>query len=73
MLNKLGQALIVLKLRIKNTSNRLWHEEKGGTEIVAILLIIIILVALAVIFKDKLLTLINDLFEKISTDVKTEL
>ncbi len=73
MLKKIGQGLMTAELKIKNSIYRFFHEEKGGTEIVAILLIIIILIAIVVIFKDKLSVLLDELFSRISNDVKTDL
>ncbi|HBB29804.1 MAG TPA: holin, BlyA family protein [Clostridiales bacterium] len=73
MLKKIGQGLALAELKIKNSIYRFFHEEKGGTEIVAILLIIIILIAIVVIFKDKLSALLDELFSRISNDVKTDL
>ncbi len=73
MLKKIGQGLVLAELKIKNSIYRFFHEEKGGTEIVAILLIIIILIAIVVIFKDKLSALLDELFSRISNDVKTDL
>ncbi|MDF2534658.1 MAG: putative Flagellin, Flp1-like, domain [Bacillales bacterium] len=45
-------------------------DEKGETNIVAIILIIVIVIGLVVIFKDRIGSLIDNLFDKI--DSKTE-
>ena len=73
MLKKFGQGLTIGELKIKNSIYKLLHEEKGGTEIVAILLIIIVLVGIVVIFRDILGELLEELFTNISDDVKKEL
>lgn len=56
----------LIKKRINNFKNN----EIGGAEIVSIVLIIIVVVGLAVIFKDKLTSLLNGWFETISNDSK---
>lgn len=73
MLKKIGQGLILAQLKIKNNIYRFFHEEKGGTEIVAILLIIIVLVGIVVIFRNKLGELLDKLFNTITNDVDTQL
>ncbi len=73
MLKKLRQALISVELKVRNAIFKLKNEEKGGTEIVAILLIIIVLIGVVVIFRDQLSALISSFFTRISEDVKTDL
>ena len=73
MLRKIRQGLALAEIKIKVYINRLFYEEKGGTEIVAILLIIIILIGVVLIFKEELMELIEELFDRISDDVKTGL
>ena len=53
--------------------HRIINEEKGGTEIVAILLIIIVLIGIVVIFRNQLSKLITDFFERITNDVNNDL
>lgn len=73
MFNKMGQALLLAELKIKNGIHRFLHEEKGGAEIVAILLVIIVLIAVVIVFKDQLKILIGHIFENITTDVDSKL
>ena len=73
MLKKIGQAMSKTELKIRNAVYHLINEEKGGTEIVAILLIIIVLIGVVVIFRNQLSSLIEGFFEKISNDVDTKL
>lgn len=40
------------------------HEEKGAADIVAIMVVIVILLAVAVIFKEQLSTLVETVFSK---------
>lgn len=73
MLKKIGQAMSETELKIRNAIYRLVNEEKGGTEIVAILLIIIVLIGVVVIFRNQLSSLVEGFFERISNDVDTKL
>lgn len=73
MLKKLRQALIKAELKTRNTIYNLINEEKGGTEIVAILLIIIVLIGVVVIFRTQLSELVIGFFDRITNDVKTDL
>lgn len=73
MLKILRQALMIAEFKVKNAIYKLKNEEKGGTEIVAILLIIIVLIAVVAIFRDQLSAFIKEFFGKISNDVDTEL
>ncbi len=73
MLKKLRQALIKAELKTKNAIYNFIKEEKGGTEIVAILLIIIVLIGVVVIFRNQLSELIVGFFDRITNDVKTDL
>lgn len=52
-----------------DTLKRFWNEE-DGMGVVEIALIIIVLVGLAVIFKDKITELVENILEKITGDAK---
>lgn len=56
-----------LKLRVSSTVKGFLHEEKGAADIVAVILIVVVAVAAAWIFRDKIIELINNLFEQ--TDI----
>ena len=73
MLKKLRRALIKAELKTRSAIYHLTKEEKGGTEIVAILLIIIVLIGVVVIFRAQLSELIIGFFDGITNDVKTDL
>jgi len=73
MLKKLRRALIKAELKTRSAIYHLTKEEKGGTEIVAILLIIIVLIGVVVIFRAQLSELIIGFFDRITNDVKTDL
>jgi Flp pilus assembly pilin Flp len=71
MLRKFKQALIKTELKVRNAIYNFVNEEKGGTEIVAILLIIIVLIGVVVIFRNELSALISSFFKRITNDVNT--
>lgn len=71
MLKKFRQALLKAELKVRNAIYNFLNEEKGGTEIVAILLIIIVLIGVVVIFRDQLTNLITSFFKRITNDVNT--
>ncbi len=51
---------------MKNWWKRLWMEEDGiGT--VEMILILVVLIALVIIFKNQLTTLVNNIFDKITS------
>lgn len=56
----LGKKLACME-RLENFGK----EEQGASDIVAILLVIVILIAVAAVFKDNLLRLVNDVFGKL--------
>lgn len=50
---------------LKNWKQLLWEEDGMGT--VEVILIIVVLVGLVVIFKDQITKIVNDLFDKITS------
>ena len=57
-------------------SSRNWfasliRDEKGETNVVAMILIIVIVIGLVVIFKDRISALIGNLFDKIDSRTET--
>lgn len=59
--------LTLLKLKVSIAFNKFIHEEKGAADIVAVILIVVVAVAAAWIFRDKIIELINNLFDQ--TDI----
>lgn len=55
--------------RLKGFQDFLWEEEGMGT--VEIILIIVVLIGLVIIFKTQLRSLVEKVFEKITTDSNT--
>ncbi|MEY8338317.1 Flp1 family type IVb pilin [Lachnospiraceae bacterium 62-35] len=64
MFEKMDLALLSAKRKAGEFWNRLLHEEKGASDIVAIMVVIVILLAVAVIFKDQLTSLVETVFNK---------
>lgn len=70
MFEKMDMALIRTGIMLRGWKDRLLHEEKGASDIVAIMVVIVILLAVAVIFKDQLTKLVEDVFKKATTWVE---
>ena len=51
---------------LKNLKDLIWEEDGMGT--VEIILIIVVLVGLVVIFKDRITDLVNNIFDKITKE-----
>ena len=64
MLNKVDLLLLNVKSRWDGFMDRLVHEEKGAADIVAILVVIVILLGVATIFKGQLEELVKSVFGK---------
>ena len=64
MFEKMDLALIGAKMKMDDYVDRLLHEEKGASDIVAILVVIVILLAVAAIFKTQLRGLVEQVFGK---------
>ncbi|MDO5346695.1 MAG: Flp1 family type IVb pilin [Lachnospiraceae bacterium] len=64
MFEKMDLALIGAKMKMDDYVDRLLHEEKGASDIVAILVVIVILLAVAAIFKTQLSGLVEQVFGK---------
>ncbi|MDC7289633.1 hypothetical protein NXH76_17670 [Blautia schinkii] len=66
---KLNGLLIGVRIRMQSFWDAFLHEEKGAAEIVAIILIIVVVIACAVIFREKITSLVKGVFE--SDDFKS--
>lgn len=64
MFEKMDMMLIGAKMRWNQFVDRMLHEEKGASDIVAIMVVIVILLAVAVIFKEQLTGLVQKVFQK---------
>lgn len=71
MLKRLDLMAINLKCRLSRFKDWVLYEEKGASDIVAIMVVIVILLAVAVIFKQQLTELVTKVFGKATTWVET--
>ena len=71
MFVKMDMLFLRTQMRLGRMKERFIHEEKGASDIVAIMVVIVILLAVAVIFKEQLTKLVEAVFKKASTWVET--
>lgn len=64
MLKRLDLMAINLKCRLSRFKDWVLYEEKGASDIVAIMVVIVILLAVAVVFREQLTKLVEAVFEK---------
>lgn len=67
MFERMDMILLTAKARWIRCTDYLLHEEKGASDIVAILVVIVILLAVAGIFRTQLSALVRSVFTKAST------
>lgn len=70
-MNKLVSMYIAADLWLKDKVNNAFRKEDGAVDIIAIVVLIAIAVVLAIVFKDRIKTLLDNLFnsaEKNATD-----
>ncbi len=65
MREKITMAYLRGKLKVLDALEGLAKEEKGASDIVAILLVIVILVAVAAVFREQLMEAVNAAFSKL--------
>ncbi len=65
MKNKLLGRFLIRKSKLQS----FFKDSRGETNIVAIILIIVVVIGLVVIFRDRITILINNIFDKIDTEV----
>ena len=63
MLNRINTAAAVARFRIQNAFRQVFKEQAGGAEVIATIVIIGIVLALALVFKDKLASLVSSLWD----------
>lgn len=66
MWEKLDMLFLTVMAFCDRTADRLAHEEKGASDMIAILLIVVILIAVAGIFRTQLIGIVNQVFEKLT-------
>jgi flagellin-like protein len=60
--------LSLLLFRLSVAWNDFIEEERGETNLIAILLIIVVVIALVAVFRTRMSTLINDFFDNITNE-----
>lgn len=66
MFNFLDMQMIKLQTKMRNFAEDFKKEERGASDIVAILLIILVVVAIAFVFKEQLGKLVTNVFNKVN-------
>lgn len=66
MNKKLTMAYLRGKMEFRNALQSFTKEEKGASDIVAILLVIVILVAVAAVFREQLMNAVTTVFDKLN-------
>ncbi|MDY3015880.1 Flp1 family type IVb pilin [Blautia sp.] len=64
MMKKIDRMWIGIQNRMRNFWEDFKTEEKGAAEIVAIILVIVVVIAAAVVFKDKIVNIVESVMEK---------
>jgi len=68
----MDSLLLNMKSRWELFADRMLHEEKGAADIVAILVVIVILLGVAGLFKGGLEKLVNAVFDKATSWVESQ-
>lgn len=67
-MTKLMDKMYFKGLEMKAKMGRLLKDERGETNIIAIILILVIVIGLVIIFKDKIETMVGNIWTKIEGD-----
>ena len=70
MKEKIMMAYMKGKMAVRNTIRNFVAEEKGVSDMVAIILLIVIIIAVAAIFREKLEEAVNQVFSKLTEFIK---
>ncbi|MFV0411983.1 MAG: Flp1 family type IVb pilin [Oscillospiraceae bacterium] len=66
---KIDSALLRAKLSVQNRAAEVLTSERGDTNIIAIILILVVVIGLVIIFRDQLTSLVQRIFGSINEDV----
>lgn len=66
---KIDNALLRAKLSVQNRAAEVLTNERGDTNIIAIILILVVVIGLVIIFRDQLTSLVQRIFGSINEDV----
>ncbi len=68
-MSKLASKIYIKGLQAKEKLSKLWKNESGEANIIAIILVLAIVIALAIIFRDQLTALFNKIWNSLFSDV----
>lgn len=68
-MSKLATKIYLKGLQAKTSLSKLWKNESGVANIIAIVLVLAIVIALAIIFKSQLTALFNKVWNSLFSDV----
>lgn len=68
-MSNLADKLYFKAMMAKAKVSQLWKDEKGDTNIIAIIIILAIVIALAIVFKSQLSALFNKIWSSLFADV----
>lgn len=68
-MSKLATKFYMKKLQVKEKLSKLWKNESGEANIIAIILVLAIVIALAIIFRSQLTALFNKIWNSLFADV----
>lgn len=66
-MKNLQTKIMVSLLDLKYRMEKAWKDERGDTNIIAIILIILVVIALAVLFRDKIGEVVTNLFDQVDS------
>lgn len=70
MTDKISAYLTVRAWKMKEAFRNFWEEEKGGTGVIEVVIVLVIVIGLAVIFKDNIEKLLKGLWDNITDQTK---
>ncbi len=68
-MSKLASKIYIKGLQAKEKLSKLWKNESGEANIIAIILVLAIVIALAIIFRNQLTALFNKIWNSLFSDV----
>ncbi len=71
MWNELDAKLTVAKWNMKERAKDFFSEERGDTNLITIIVVLVIVMALAVVFRQNIASLVNGIWTKIFADGNT--
>lgn len=71
MISKISADIMVKYWKAKEAFKSFLEEERGDSHIIAVILVLVVVVGLAVIFKDQITALVNSIWDKITDTSKT--